>query len=90
MYLYNPYMGVHPPPRKEYTIRQIPTRSTVEQFEEGIDWSRRPQLAHNFDKCTVRAIVKKATEKRGRDTDPGGGGTPGNFWRGCAARFFKS
>ena len=44
----------------------------MEQFEHGIDWTRTPQLAHNFDMCTVRAIVKKATEKRGRDTDPGG------------------
>ena len=44
----------------------------MEQFEHGIDWTRRPQLAHNFEKCTVRAIVKKATEKRVRDTDPGG------------------
>ena len=44
----------------------------MEQFEHGIDWSRRPQLAHNFEKCTVWAIVKKATEKRVRDTDPGG------------------
>ena len=44
----------------------------MEQFEEGIDWSPRPQLAHNFDTCTVRAIVKKATEKRRRDTDPWG------------------
>ena len=30
------------------------------------------QLAHNFDICILRAIVKKATGKGGRDTDPGG------------------
>ena len=37
-----------------------------------MDWSRRPQVAHNFDICTVRAVVWKANEKKGRDTDPGG------------------
>ena len=37
-----------------------------------MDRSRRPQVAHNFDICTVRALVWKTNEKRGRDTDPGG------------------
>ena len=41
----------------------------MEQFEQGIDWSR-STIPLNFDICTVGAKVKKATVEKGRDTDP--------------------
>ena len=66
----------------QFGIFQRALRRAAEQFEQGIDWSRRPQLAHNFEICTVRTIVKTATEKRGRDTDPGGGGYSWKFLEG--------